>query len=102
MEFYVRQGKIPEFQNLDKAKRTEIWSATAVRRLRDPFSIVALTMSLSVLFFCYTLGNVFIPWSYGGVVGGVIGAGIGNYLFMGIMTPRSRSVLAEEIASRGW
>ena len=102
MEFYLRHDNIPEFVNLNKGQRAEIWAITAGRRIRDPFVFLALLVLLVTVGVCYTLGSLLIPWSYGGVIGGGLGAGLGNILAFGIMTPRARPYLAAEIKSRGW
>ncbi|MCP4291240.1 MAG: hypothetical protein GY780_05335 [bacterium] len=102
MEFYFQQSKIPEFENLDKGQRTEVWAATATRRLQDPFLLIPLAFLVVVVAVCYTLGNLLIPLSYGGVIGGGLGAVLGNLVFSGIATPRARPYLAAEIKSRGW
>ena len=102
MEFYLGHHNIPEFKNLDKAQRTEVWAATAGRRFRDPFLFIALIIIFISVGVFYSLGNFLIPWSYGGVLGGAIGAGLGNFVVFGILTPRARPHLAAEIKSRGW
>jgi len=102
MEIYLRHHNIPEFANLDKGQRSEIWAATAGRRLRDPFSLLGLVVLIAVVAVCYTGGSFLIPLPYGGAIGGGIGAGLGNVLAFGIMTPRARPYLAAEIESKGW
>ena len=102
MEFYLRHKNIPEFVNLTKGQRTEVWAITAGRRFRDPVWLLALGAMLVTLAACYTLGNLLIPLSYGNIIGGGVGGGLGNLVAFGIMTPRARPHLANEIESRGW
>jgi hypothetical protein len=102
MEFYLRNENIPEFKNLTKGQRTEVWAITAGRRFRDPVWLLALGAMLAILALCSALGSLMIPLSYGNIIGAGIGGGLGNFVAIGIMTPRARPHLAAEIKSRGW
>ena len=102
MQIYWRLRDIPELSGLEKAQQTEIWAATTGRRFRDPFFYLGLIVCLVVVAIFYTLGCYVVPSSYGGVIGGSVGAGLGGFLSMGISMPRARPYLAEEIRRRSW
>ncbi len=102
MEFYFRHENISEFSKLNKGQRAEVWAATAGRSFRDSYSLLGLVVCVATVALCNTLGRFLIPLSYGGVIGGGIGAGFGNFLFFGLTTPRARPYLAAEIQTRGW
>ena len=101
MKFYWRLSDIPELRPLNKAQQQEIWAATAGRRIRDPFLLLIIFPVLLMVFLGSWLGATLLPWSYGQVIGGSIGAGLGSFVGVIMTTPRARPHLAAEIRKRG-
>ena len=101
MKFYWRLSDIPELRPLNKAQQREIWASTAGRRIRDPYLLLGIVPILLLVLLGNWLGETLLPWSFGRIIGGALGAGLGSFVGVIMSTPRARPHLAAEVRRRG-